>query len=67
VHATPHFECRSCHRERPLAGALQASALDLERAARTAIETLQALGYQGLRLDMAVRGVCADCASGATP
>lgn len=67
VHATPHFECRSCHRERPLAGALQASALDLERAARTAIETLQALGYQGLRLDMAVRGVCTDCASGATP
>ncbi|MFO1194316.1 MAG: Fur family transcriptional regulator [Rhodoferax sp.] len=67
VHATPHFECQSCHRERPLAGALQASALDLERAARTAIETLQALGYQGLRLDMAVRGVCADCASGATP
>lgn len=38
--------------------------LDLERAAQTALETLQALGYQGPRMDLAVRGECVDCASG---
>lgn len=64
VHAIPHFECQSCHRDSPLAGALQANALDLERAAQTALEALKALGYQGLSLDFAVRGVCADCATG---
>lgn len=64
VHATPHFECQSCHRESPLAGALQASSRDLEKAAQTAIEALRALGYKGLRMDMAVRGVCAECATG---
>ena len=63
VHATPHFECQSCHRESPLAGALQASSRDLEKAAQTAIEALRALGYKGLRMDMAVRGVCAECAT----
>ena len=61
VHAIPHFECQSCHRDSPLAGALQASATDLERAAQTALETLRALGYQGMSMDFAVRGVCADC------
>ena len=64
VHAIPHFECQSCHRDSPLAGALQANALDLERAAQTALEALKALGYQGLSLDFAVRGVCVDCATG---
>lgn len=64
VHATPHFECQSCHRDSPLAGALRAS--DLEKAAETAIESLRALGYQDMHLDFAVRGVCADCATGAT-
>lgn len=64
VHAIPHFECQSCHRDSPLAGALQASAMDLEKAAQTALETLQALGYQGLSMDVAVRGLCLDCASG---
>ena len=63
VHAMPHFECQSCHRDSPLCGALIASALDLERAAQTALEALKALGYQGLSLDFAVRGVCADCAT----
>lgn len=63
VHAMPHFECQSCHRDSPLSGALQANALDLERAAQTALEALKALGYQGLSLDFAVRGVCADCAT----
>lgn len=62
VHAIPHFECQSCHRDSPLAGALQASARDLERAAQNALESLKALGYQGYSMDFAVRGVCADCA-----
>jgi Fur family ferric uptake transcriptional regulator len=64
VHAIPHFECQSCHRDSPLSGALKANAQDLERAAQTAIETLAALGYQGMSMDFAVRGVCADCAIG---
>lgn len=63
VHAMPHFECQSCHRDSPLEGALQASAGDLERAAQSAIDALKALGYQGMSLDFAVRGVCADCAT----
>ena len=62
VHATPHFECQTCHRDSPLAGAL--AAVDLEKAAQTAIESLRALGYQDMHLDFAVRGVCADCAAG---
>jgi Fur family ferric uptake transcriptional regulator len=66
VHAIPHFECQSCHRDSPLGGALQANALDLERAAQTAFEALKALGYQGLSMDFAVRGVCADCVTSAT-
>lgn len=63
VHAIPHFECQSCHRDSPLAGALKANAQDLERAAQTALEALKALGYQGLSMDFAVRGVCVDCAT----
>ncbi len=65
VHAMPHFECQSCHRDSPLESALQASAGDLDRAAQSALEALKALGYQGMSLDFAVRGVCADCAAGA--
>jgi Fur family ferric uptake transcriptional regulator len=65
VHAIPHFECQSCHRDNLLAGALSgalnASAQDLERAAQTALQALKALGYQGMSMDFAVRGVCADC------
>ena len=64
VHAIPHFECQSCHRDSPLSGALQANANDLERAAQTALDALKALGYQGMSMDFAVRGVCADCATG---
>ena len=67
VHAIPHFECQSCHRDSPLAGALQANALDLERAAALALQALQALGYQGMSMDFAVRGVCVDCATGTAP
>lgn len=66
VPATPHFECQSCHRDRPLSRALQASSRDLEKAAQTAIEALVALGYTGLSMDVAVRGVCSDCATGTT-
>ena len=66
VHAMPHFECQSCHRDSPLENALQASAGDLERAAQTALAALKALGYQGMSLDFAVRGVCADCATSST-
>ena len=65
IHAIPHFECQSCHRDSPLAGALKANASDLERAAQTALEALKALGYKGMSMDFAVRGVCADCATGA--
>ena len=63
VHAAPHFECQSCHQDSPLADALRGNARDLERAAQTALDTLKALGYQGLHTDFAVRGVCATCAS----
>ena len=66
VHALPHFECQSCHRDQPLQGALQGSAFDLEVAAQSALQALKALGYQGLSLDLAVRGVCADCATAAS-
>lgn len=69
VHAIPHFECQSCHRDSPLTGALsdalQTHGNDLERAAQSALQALQALGYQGLSLDVAVRGVCADCSTAA--
>ena len=67
VPALPHLECQSCHRDSPLAGALQANALDLERAAASALQALQALGYQGMSMDFAVRGVCVDCATGTAP
>jgi Fur family ferric uptake transcriptional regulator len=36
---------------------------DLEKAAKRAIDTLRALGYQDMHFDLAVRGVCADCAN----
>jgi Fur family ferric uptake transcriptional regulator len=66
VQALPHFECQSCHRDSPLPGALQGNALDLEVAAQSALQTLKALGYQGLSMDFAVRGVCAECVTAAS-
>lgn len=66
IHAMAHFECQTCHSDSPLSGALQANANDLERAAQTALDALKALGYQGMSMDFAVRGVCADCATGAS-
>ena len=65
VHTIPHFECQSCHRDSPLAGALHASAADLDRAAQTALEALRSLGYKDISVDFAVRGLCIDCASSA--
>lgn len=65
VHAIPHFECQSCHRDSPLAGALRASGADLERAAESALQALRALGYQDMSLDFAVRGLCLDCSADA--
>lgn len=61
VHAAPHFECQTCHRDSPLGAALRASGTDLEKAAQTALEALRALGYQDMQVDFAVRGVCLDC------
>lgn len=65
VHALPHFECQSCHRDQPLQGTLQGNARDLEVAVQSALQALKVLGYQGLSLDLAVRGVCVDCATAA--
>lgn len=62
VHALPHFECQSCHKDQLFTSALQSSTNDLEKAAQSALAALKALGYQGLSMDFAVRGVCADCA-----
>ncbi|OGB30625.1 MAG: Fur family transcriptional regulator [Burkholderiales bacterium RIFCSPLOWO2_12_FULL_61_40] len=64
VRAIPHFECQNCHRDSPLAGALKANAADLEKAAAMALEVLKALGYQDMSMDLAVRGLCVDCATG---
>ena len=66
IHAMAHFECQNCRRDSPLLGSLKANANDLERAAQTALEALTALGYKGTSMDFAVRGVCADCATGVT-
>ena len=65
LHAIPHFECQSCRKDSLLSGALQANVNDLDRAAQTTLEALKALGYQVISMDFAVRGVCADCATGA--
>jgi Fur family ferric uptake transcriptional regulator len=65
VKAMPHFECQSCHKDSPLVGALQANSQDLELAAHNALQALKALGYQGLSVDLALRGVCAECVTAA--
>ena len=66
VKATPHFECQTCHRDSVLPATLQAGAADLERAAQTALQAFNALGFVGKSMDFAVRGVCADCVSSAS-
>lgn len=62
VRAMPHFECQSCHRDGALSGALQSGTGDLERAVQQALEALESLGYRGLSMDLAVRGICNECA-----
>jgi len=64
VHAIPHFECQSCHQDLPMAEALRNRTQELDKAAQTALETLAALGFKGTSVDIAVRGVCADCSAG---
>ena len=67
LQSTPHFEFQSCHRDRPLSGELQGNAGDLEKAAQAALQALRTLGYQGVSMDLSLRGVCADCATGVQP
>ena len=64
VKAALHFECQSCRRDSPLAGALKADAEALEQVAQKTLDALQALGYEGMSMDFAVRGLCADCVVG---
>ena len=64
-HLKPRFECHSCYHDLSLDGELALSAPALQKAARAALGALQAMGYQDLSLDVAVRGVCADCAGAA--
>ena len=59
-----HFQCERCRRERPLAAAGDAGAAELAEAALMAVQTLQDQGYRGLSVDLAVRGLCAECVSG---
>lgn len=53
----PRFECDACHRQFRLvegSAPTQAVASDLLR-------TLAGLGHQGLRVDVAIHGTCANC------
>jgi Fur family ferric uptake transcriptional regulator len=59
VTAIAHFECQSCHRDSVLPATSQAA--DLERAAQSALQAFNALGFVGKSMDFAVRGVCVDC------
>ncbi|WP_394790297.1 Fur family transcriptional regulator [Rhodoferax sp.] len=60
--SAPHFECKSCHRDLPLSGQLDKTNAELAQAAIAAIQALQTLGQQSLSVDLAVRGICGDCA-----
>ncbi|MBT0571341.1 Fur family transcriptional regulator [Curvibacter sp. CHRR-16] len=62
VLALPHFECQSCHQDKPLSEALHDQQEALERASQMAVEALRSLGYRDLHVDVAVRGLCVDCA-----
>ncbi|WP_374407703.1 Fur family transcriptional regulator [Hydrogenophaga sp.] len=55
--AGPRFECDACHRQfrLPQAGA------STQAVADGLIRTLEGQGHRGLRLDLAIRGTCADC------
>lgn len=53
----PHFECQACHRNFEL----EAASAQFEKAARAALEALEAVGHLGLSVDFSVHGVCVDC------
>ena len=59
----PHFECSTCGSDRALIAGLESKALALQEAAQAAVSTLLAMGCRNLSMDLAVRGVCADCAN----
>ena len=61
-HEFPHFECNTCGSDRTLADGLESKALALKEAAQAAVNTLLAMGCRNLSIDLAVRGVCVDCA-----
>lgn len=56
----PRFECQACHRNFELEGA----GPQFEKAAKSALKALEAIGHLGLSVDMSVRGVCVDCGPG---
>jgi Fur family ferric uptake transcriptional regulator len=60
--ATLHFECNTCHRDLPLEGQMDKTNADLAEAAIKAIQALKTLGQQTVSVDLALRGICGDCA-----
>lgn len=62
VPAAPHFECNTCHRDLPLEGQMDKTNAELAQAAIAAIQALKTLGQQNVSVDLALRGICGDCA-----
>ena len=62
VPAAPHFECNNCHRDLPLEGQMDKTNSELAQAALNAILALKTLGQQNISVDLALRGICGDCA-----
>ena len=60
--AAPHFECNTCHRDLPLEGQMDKTNAELAQAAIAAIQALKTLGQQNVSVDLALRGICGDCA-----
>ena len=60
--AAPHFECNACHRDLPLEGQMDKTNAELAQAAIAAIQALKTLGQQNVSVDLALRGICGDCA-----
>nr|WP_315242406.1 Fur family transcriptional regulator [uncultured Albidiferax sp.] len=58
----PHFECNHCHRDLPLSGQMDKTNAELAEAAIKAIQALKTLGQQSVSVDLALRGICGDCA-----
>jgi Fur family ferric uptake transcriptional regulator len=57
-----HFECNTCHRDLPLDGQMDKTNAELAQAALKAIQALKTLGQQNVSVDLALRGICGDCA-----